>query len=82
MLGIETSCDDTGAAVVRGNGTILGESLQSQTHVHLKYAHTYPHTSDTRHIGREVLYPRWLVNYTRGILKVWSTPLLRKVGVA
>ena len=48
MLGIETSCDDTGAAVVRGNGTILGESLQSQTHVHLKYAHTHHHTSHTR----------------------------------
>ena len=30
VLGIETSCDDTGAAVVRSDGVILGESLASQ----------------------------------------------------
>ena len=27
VLGIETSCDDTGVAVVRSDGTILGEAL-------------------------------------------------------
>lgn len=31
VLGIETSCDDTGAAVVDENGNLLGESLQSQS---------------------------------------------------
>lgn len=30
VLGIETSCDDTGAAVVTGDGRILGEALASQ----------------------------------------------------
>lgn len=36
VLGIETSCDDTGAAVLDEAGTVLGEALQSQKEVHLK----------------------------------------------
>lgn len=36
VLGIETSCDDTGAAVMDEAGRILGESLHSQKEVHLK----------------------------------------------
>ncbi|XP_069471745.1 tRNA N6-adenosine threonylcarbamoyltransferase, mitochondrial isoform X2 [Ambystoma mexicanum] len=36
VLGIETSCDDTGAAVVDETGKILGEALHSQKEVHLK----------------------------------------------
>ena len=36
VLGIETSCDDTGAAVVDDNGNVLGEALHSQTRVHLE----------------------------------------------
>lgn len=36
VLGIETSCDDTGAAVVGETGEILGESLHSQKDVHLR----------------------------------------------
>ncbi|XP_011496090.1 PREDICTED: probable tRNA N6-adenosine threonylcarbamoyltransferase, mitochondrial [Ceratosolen solmsi marchali] len=35
ILGIETSCDDTGMAIVDSNGKILGEALNSQLHVHL-----------------------------------------------
>lgn len=37
VLGIETSCDDTGAAVVDNHGRILGEALASQTKIHLQY---------------------------------------------
>lgn len=37
ILGIETSCDDTGAAILDRNGTILGESLHSQQNLHLRY---------------------------------------------
>ena len=36
VLGIETSCDETGAAVVDEAGEILGESLCSQKDVHLR----------------------------------------------
>lgn len=37
ILGIETSCDDTGAAILNRNGEILGESLHSQQNLHLRY---------------------------------------------
>lgn len=37
VLGIETSCDDTGCAIVDGNKTVLGECLQSQKQIHLEY---------------------------------------------
>jgi hypothetical protein len=30
VLGIESSCDDTGVAVVRGDGTVLGQALVTQ----------------------------------------------------
>lgn len=36
ILGIETSCDDTGCAVVDNDGNILGEAIHSQQNVHLK----------------------------------------------
>ena len=36
VLGIETSCDDTGAALVTGNGTVLGEYIHSQQSSHLR----------------------------------------------
>ncbi|XP_059052410.1 tRNA N6-adenosine threonylcarbamoyltransferase, mitochondrial-like [Achroia grisella] len=42
ILGIETSCDDTGCAVVNGNGRILGESLYSQNNVHIRYGGVNP----------------------------------------
>lgn len=37
VLGIETSCDETGAAVLDETGEILGESLHSQKDVHLRW---------------------------------------------
>jgi len=36
VLGIETSCDDTGAAVVNDRGEIVGEALHSQTRIHVE----------------------------------------------
>lgn len=36
ILGIETSCDDTGIAIVDSNGKILGEALHSQQQIHTR----------------------------------------------
>ena len=33
VLGIESSCDDTGAAVVTADGRVLGEALASQANI-------------------------------------------------
>jgi hypothetical protein len=42
VLGIETSCDDTGAAVVRSDGLILGEALASQYEIHQEFGGVVP----------------------------------------
>uniref|UniRef100_A0A8C6T939 N(6)-L-threonylcarbamoyladenine synthase n=1 Tax=Neogobius melanostomus TaxID=47308 RepID=A0A8C6T939_9GOBI len=49
VLGIETSCDDTGAAVLDLNGNILGESLHSQKEVHLKTGGIIPTVAQQLH---------------------------------
>lgn len=42
VLGIETSCDDTGVAVVRSDGVILGEALASQHQIHEQWGGVVP----------------------------------------
>jgi len=49
VLGIESSCDDTGAAVVRSDGVILGESLASQHEIHEAYGGIVPGLAKTAH---------------------------------
>uniref|UniRef100_A0A1B0D067 N(6)-L-threonylcarbamoyladenine synthase n=1 Tax=Phlebotomus papatasi TaxID=29031 RepID=A0A1B0D067_PHLPP len=49
ILGIETSCDDTGAAILDARGTILGEALHSQQSVHLKYGGIIPPLAQEMH---------------------------------
>lgn len=42
VLGIESSCDDTGAAVVRSDGVLLGEALASQSELHEEWGGVVP----------------------------------------
>mmetsp|Transcript_907 Transcript_907/g.1914 ORF Transcript_907/g.1914 Transcript_907/m.1914 type:complete len:487 (-) Transcript_907:8-1468(-) len=49
VLGIESSCDDTGAAVVRSDGVILGESLASQAHIHEEWGGIVPGLAKSAH---------------------------------
>lgn len=49
VLGIESSCDDTGAAVVRSDGVILGEALASQAHIHEEWGGVVPGLAKTAH---------------------------------
>ena len=49
VLGIETSCDDTGVAVVRSDGRILGEVLVSQVELHRKFGGIKPDLAAAAH---------------------------------
>jgi len=49
VLGIESSCDDTGAAVVRSDGVILGEALASQSHIHEEWGGVVPGLAKNAH---------------------------------
>ncbi|KFP37253.1 hypothetical protein N324_07084, partial [Chlamydotis macqueenii] len=61
VLGIETSCDDTGAAVVDDAGSVLGEALQSQREVHLQAGGIIPvvaqqlHRENIKQVVKEAL---------------------------
>lgn len=42
VLGIESSCDDTGVAIVRSDGTILSNIIYSQQQIHEKFGGIVP----------------------------------------
>lgn len=49
ILAIESSCDDTGAAVVENGRTILSNVLNSQVEEHKKYGGVVPEIASRRH---------------------------------
>jgi N6-L-threonylcarbamoyladenine synthase len=55
VLGIETSCDETSAAVVRGGRTILSNVVASQTDLHGEYGGIVPELASRAHV--EALTP-------------------------
>ena len=42
VLGIETSCDETAAAIVREDGTVLADIVASQIKITLRMAELFP----------------------------------------
>jgi N6-L-threonylcarbamoyladenine synthase len=54
-LGIETSCDDTAAAVTRGPRAILGSVVSSQTDDHAAFGGVLPELASRRH--QEAILP-------------------------
>ncbi|XP_027336286.1 probable tRNA N6-adenosine threonylcarbamoyltransferase, mitochondrial [Abrus precatorius] len=50
VLGIETSCDDTAAAVVRSNGEILSQVVSSQADLLAKYGGVAPKKAEEAHL--------------------------------
>ena len=52
VLGIETSCDETAAALLAADGTVLAEALFSQHEEHLPYAGVVPEIAARAHLVR------------------------------
>ncbi|OGU33918.1 MAG: tRNA (adenosine(37)-N6)-threonylcarbamoyltransferase complex transferase subunit TsaD [Ignavibacteria bacterium GWB2_35_6b] len=50
VLGIETSCDDTSAAVVNRNGEVRSSVIISQNKIHSDYGGIYPEFASRAHI--------------------------------
>lgn len=55
ILGIETSCDETSAAVVRNGTEILSNVVSSQTDLHSKYGGVVPEIASRKHV--EMILP-------------------------
>ena len=49
VLGIESSCDDTGVAIVSSSGLILGEALATQAHIHASWGGVVPKLAQEAH---------------------------------
>ncbi|RYZ09254.1 MAG: tRNA (adenosine(37)-N6)-threonylcarbamoyltransferase complex transferase subunit TsaD [Myxococcales bacterium] len=50
VLGIETSCDETAAAVVRSNGEVLSDVIESQVKAHAPYGGIVPELASRDHL--------------------------------
>ena len=50
VLGIESSCDETGAAVVDDGGVVLADVVQSQVELHAQYGGVIPELASRDHL--------------------------------
>jgi N6-L-threonylcarbamoyladenine synthase len=50
ILGLETSCDETAAAVITPDGTILSNIVSSQADLHARYGGVVPEVASRRHL--------------------------------
>jgi N6-L-threonylcarbamoyladenine synthase len=50
ILGIESSCDDTAAAVVDYDGNVLSSVIATQIHIHSRYGGVFPEFASRAHI--------------------------------
>jgi N6-L-threonylcarbamoyladenine synthase len=61
VLGIESSCDETGAALVREDGRVLSDVVQTQVRLHAEYGGVVPelasrdHVKNVTHVVREAM---------------------------
>ena len=50
ILGIETSCDETAAAVVEDGTRILSNQIASQVEIHARYGGVVPEVASRQHL--------------------------------
>ena len=55
ILGIETSCDETSAAVVKNGREILSNVISSQISIHQQYGGVVPEIASRKHV--ELIIP-------------------------
>lgn len=82
ILGIETSCDDTGCGVVNVQGHVLGESLYSQNAIHIRYGGVNPlHARELHRDNIELAVNNALKNSCLDIHKVDAIAVTIKPGL-
>jgi len=50
ILGIETSCDETAAAVVENGRTLLGSTVATQMDIHARFGGVFPEVASRQHV--------------------------------
>lgn len=71
VLGIETSCDDTGAAIVTDQKQILSESLYNQGAIHNEYVSHFKCSLLTMCHLRQFMIWYWAFSLLKNMLFVW-----------
>jgi len=64
VLGIETSCDETGVALYDGGRGLLGHALHSQARLHADYGGVVPELASRDHVRRLLPLTRGLLDHT------------------
>jgi N6-L-threonylcarbamoyladenine synthase len=64
VLGIETSCDETGVALYHGSRGLLGHALHSQARLHADYGGVVPELASRDHVRRLLPLARSLLERT------------------
>ncbi len=75
ILGIETSCDETGVALYDGDRGLLGHALHSQARLHAEYGGVVPELASRDHVRR-------LLPLTRGLLAQAGSSLQQITAIA
>ena len=75
VLGIETSCDETAAALVAGDGTILAEAVLSQLAEHAPFGGVVPEIAARTHL-------RYLSKQVRNVMTQAGVDFCDLAGVA
>jgi N6-L-threonylcarbamoyladenine synthase len=55
ILGVETSCDETAAAVIEDGRTVLSSLVASQAELHARYGGVFPEVASRQHV--RTIYP-------------------------
>ena len=62
VLGIESSCDETGVALINENGQILAEKLYSQVDIHAEFGGVVPELASRDHIRKLAPLVKQVIN--------------------
>ena len=67
ILGIETSCDETAAALVTGDGEIVANVVATQAELHARFGGVVPEVASRRHLEliAPVIEPRSVAERTQ-----------------
>ena len=72
ILGIESSCDETAAAVVADGREILSSVVASQMDIHRKYGGVVPELASREHLRSIVPVVREALGAGRNALATWT----------
>ena len=75
ILGIESSCDETAAALVTPDGRVLASEISSQVAIHHEFGGVVPELASRHHVLN-------IVPVVRQVLGQWGEPLASVAGIA